>query len=63
MCLISKKPTSSFGFGLEAQPVYGDGDTGGTLRATQDGEQVRLELTLQTPRGIPVRAPFVCLVQ
>jgi hypothetical protein len=58
----AKQGTSRFGFGFEAQPVYGDGDADGTLRATQDGEQVRLELALETPQGIPVRATLVCLV-
>ena len=52
--------TDTFGFSLDLHPYYANGDSGGTLTLTQDGDTFTLQAELTTADGTPVAAAIVC---
>ncbi len=60
---VSGEGTSDFGFSMNSYyMVYRTGEGTGTVKATQEGDQLTLEVDVQTVEGIPVQATLTCLL-
>jgi hypothetical protein len=60
---VNGEDTSDFGFSMNSYYlVYRTGEGTGTVKATQAGDQLTLEVDVQTVEGIPVRATLTCLL-
>jgi hypothetical protein len=59
----AKNGTSDFGFALDSfYLIYRTGEGTGTVTATQAGDQLTLNVDVQTLEGLPVQATLTCLL-
>jgi hypothetical protein len=60
---VNGEGTSDFGFSMNSYyMVYRTGEGTGKVKATQAGDQLTLEVDVQTIEGIPVQATLICLL-
>jgi hypothetical protein len=60
---VNGKGTSDFGFSMNSYyMVYRTGEGTGMVKATQEGDQLTLNVDVQTVEGIPVQAALTCLL-
>jgi hypothetical protein len=58
---VNSEGTSDFGFSMNSYyMVYRTGEGTGTVKATQAGDQLTLNVDVQTVEGIPVQATLTC---
>ncbi len=60
---VNTEGTTDFGFSMNSYYlVYRTGEGTGTVKATQAGDQLTLNVDVQTVEGIPVQATLTCLL-
>jgi hypothetical protein len=60
---VNAEGTADFGFSINSYyMVYRTGEGTGTVKATQAGDVLTLEVDVQTVEGIPVQATLTCLL-